>query len=85
MRSAGLTLAAVADDPLGANDVVTPGVAALLDSKQVIFLLVVEYILRSNVARHILLRRGNHVPVLESVMLCAELEISLFVLCRSGE
>lgn len=47
------TLTAVADDAHGANDVVAPGVAALLNSKKVIFLLVVEDVLWAFIARHV--------------------------------
>lgn len=63
------TLAAIANDGHGTNDIVVPCAAALLNSEQVIFLLIIEDIVRALVARHVLYEGCFNIPVLKPVML----------------
>lgn len=63
------TLAAIANDGHGTNDIVVPCAAALLNSEQVIFLLIIEDVVRALVARHVLYEGCFNIPVLKPVML----------------
>lgn len=59
----------ISDNSHGTNDVVAPGLATLLDSKQVILLLIVEDRFRSVISRHVFHEWGCHLSELNSVML----------------
>lgn len=57
------------DDSHRTDYVVVPSVTTFLNSEQVVFLLVVEHVLGTGVARNVLHKGRFDVPVLKSVML----------------
>lgn len=67
------------DDAPRTDDVIVPSVTTLLNSEQVVFLLIVEDVLGACVARRVLHRGGVEVPVLESIVLAI---VRLIVLGR---
>lgn len=64
-----LTGRSVTDNSPGADNIIVPSIRALLNSKQVVFLLVIEDVFRALVPGYVLGKGSFDVPELESVVL----------------